>query len=252
MTVVEIALDEGITGADADAVRQSVAQLPAFIHQPVSRARVAVRRIGSAPVKRGYVADANVIVNGRLIAAHAAGMTGLEAVDAARDRLRRQVRRVADKDRHRRNGRRPDEALPVDLAHRPEAAVKPPSQRRIMRRRTYLSVPLGTLEAIDDLLSMDLEFMLFVHARTREDVTVHLQNDGRFGLLFPEPSPLADEGDIVVPTPSRYPAPLALSAARIEMDFLDHRFLYFLDAEDKRGKVIYLRHDGDYGLVEPA
>ena len=65
MTVVEVALDEGIPGADAEAVRQSVAELPA-IHQPVSRARLTVRRIGDARVKRGYVADANVIVNGRL------------------------------------------------------------------------------------------------------------------------------------------------------------------------------------------
>src|SRR4051794_39348314 len=48
MTVVEIALDEGITRADADAVRQSVAELPAYIHQPVSRARLTIRRIGSA------------------------------------------------------------------------------------------------------------------------------------------------------------------------------------------------------------
>ena len=252
MTVVEIALDEGITGLDAEAVRQSVAELPAYIHQPVSRARLTIRRIGSARVKCGYVADANVIFNGRVIAAHAAGMTALEAADAARDRLRRQVGRVAGKGRRRRNEKRPDEALAVDPTHRPEAGVTPPSQRRIVHRRTYLSVPLGTLDAVDDLLSMDLEFMLFVHARTREDVTVYLRDDGRFGLLFPERSPLADEDDLVVPKPSRYPGALELSAARIEMDFLDHRFLYFLDADDKRGKVIYLRHDGDYGLVEPA
>jgi hypothetical protein len=35
------------------------------------------------------------------------------------------------------------------------------------------------------------------------------------------------------------------------MDWLNHRFLYFIDSGDGRGKVIYLRHDGDYGLVEP-
>ena len=127
MTVVEVALDEGIPDADADAVRQSVAQLPAYIHQPVSRARITVRRIGGARVKRRYVADANVIVHGRHIAAHAAGTTALEAADAARDRLRRQVRGVPDMGRHRRNGKRPHEALPIDLAHRPEAGVKPPS-----------------------------------------------------------------------------------------------------------------------------
>ena len=89
--------------------------------------------------------------------------------------------------------------------------MKLPSQRRIVHQRTYLSVPLGTLDAVDDLLSMDLEFMLFVHARTREDVTVYLRDDGRFGLLFPERSPLADEDDLVVPKPSRYPGVLELT-----------------------------------------
>jgi putative sigma-54 modulation protein len=55
----------------------------------------------------------------------------------------------------------------------------------------------------------------------------------------------------VVAEPSRYSEPLTLDRARTEMDFLNHRFLYFIDAEDGRGKVLYLRHDGDYGLVEP-
>ena len=36
------------------------------------------------------------------------------------------------------------------------------------------------------------------------------------------------------------------------MDRFDQRFAYFIDAEDGRGKVLYLRHDGHYGLVEPA
>jgi hypothetical protein len=41
------------------------------------------------------------------------------------------------------------------------------------------------------------------------------------------------------------------------MDMLNERavhrrFLYFIDAGDARGKILYLRLDGDYGLVEPA
>jgi hypothetical protein len=32
---------------------------------------------------------------------------------------------------------------------------------------------------------------------------------------------------------------------------LNHRFLYFIDAADGRGKLLYLRQDGDYGPVEP-
>jgi putative sigma-54 modulation protein len=55
----------------------------------------------------------------------------------------------------------------------------------------------------------------------------------------------------VVPEPSRYSQPLPIEEARTEMDVLNDRFVYFIDAADGRGKVIYLRHDGDYGLVEP-
>ena len=54
-----------------------------------------------------------------------------------------------------------------------------------------------------------------------------------------------------MPEPSRYPEPISLERARDEMDVLNHRFLYFVDAADGHGKVMYLRHDGNYGLVEP-
>jgi hypothetical protein len=35
------------------------------------------------------------------------------------------------------------------------------------------------------------------------------------------------------------------------MDVVNHRFLY-VDTTDGRGKVLYLRHDGDAGRVDPA
>ena len=122
-----------------------------------------------------------------------------------------------------------------------------------MKRRTYVDVPLATFDAIDELVALEVVFLLFRHVRTDEAVVVHHRDDGRLGLLFPPGSVLADEDDVVVPTPSRYDRPLALAEAREEMDLVDHRFLYFGDADDEgRGKVLYLRRDGDYGLVEAA
>jgi putative sigma-54 modulation protein len=50
----------------------------------------------------------------------------------------------------------------------------------------------------------------------------------------------------------RNPQPMTVDQARAQLDPRNERFLYFIDAEDGRGKVLYLRHDGDYGLVEPA
>ena len=35
------------------------------------------------------------------------------------------------------------------------------------------------------------------------------------------------------------------------MNELNHRFLYYVDEASGRGRVIYLRYDGHYGLIEP-
>jgi len=145
------------------------------------------------------------------------------------------------------------EDLSPDRQHRPEARLKPPEERQIVRRRTYADHPESTYEAIADMLDDDLDFHLFRHVRTGEDVVVYRRDDGRIGLIHPRDSKLADESDeVVVAEPSRYSEPLTLEQARAEMDIVNHRFLCYIDGADGRGRVLYLRHDGDYGLVEPG
>ena len=206
-------------------------------------ARLAVRR-DSPHSPRPWQATAHVSFEGRFLAAHASGRSAGEAAELATERLRRQVRRVRDSEVALRNE-------PWREQDQPQPSPKPPGQRQIIRRRTYPPVPLSTVEAVRELLDLDVEFVLCRHARTGEDVVVHRLASGEIGLLFPQGSALADEDDIVVPEPSRYSEPLPFEEARTEMDVLNHRFLYFIDAADGRGKVIYLRHDGNYGLVEP-
>ncbi|MCZ4493276.1 MAG: hypothetical protein QOH30_1139 [Baekduia sp.] len=203
-----------------------------------------------------FVADASLPFDGRVLAAHATAPTPVEATDAVVGRLRRQLRRIVDTDVATRNDPRTiaKAVADFDQARRPSPARvrKPPEEREIVSRRTYAPGPEPTLSAIVDLLEDAEYFHLFVHVRTEEDVVVFWRDDGRIGLLFPPGSALADENDVVVPMPSRYSAPLTLAAARSEMDQLDHRFLYYVDADDGRGRVLYLRTDGDYGLVEPG
>jgi hypothetical protein len=200
-------------------------------------------------------ADASLVLNGRRLAAHATGRDALQAAKEAADRLERQMRRVTDAPVALRNDPRAIKSALAHLAHerkhRERPSLKPPDLRDIIPRRTPYPLPESTLDAAADLLDLDLEFLLFRHVGTGEDVVVYRRDDGRIGLLHPPGSPLADENDIVVPEPSRYAQPIPLAKARDEMDVLNHRFLYFIDAADGRGKVLYLRDDGDYGLVEP-
>lgn len=253
---VELTADGDVPRHQARAARELLASLGHYTRHPITGARLTLRKAGPGRSGRPYTADASVLADGRPLAAHAAGESAERAAELVTQRLRRQLRRIEDGEAALRNEPRVIERaladLEVDLRYRPEAGLKPPQERGIVHRHTYLDVPLSTLEAVAELLDLDLSFYLFRHVRTGEDVVVHRHDDGRVGLLFPPDSVLADENDIVTPEPSRYDEPLTLAQAREEMDWLNHRFLYFIDAEDGRGRVLYLRHDGDYGLVQPV
>jgi ribosome-associated translation inhibitor RaiA len=255
-TDLEVELSSaGVSHAEADLIRDRLSELERYLVGRRMLPRLALRR-GHPRAAQPWVADASAYDGSRTVRAHATGRDPVEAVDRVVERLRRQLRRVAE-------GEADDHAdvhvlsramdeLGFIVPHRPEADLKPPAERRIVRARTYADHPLATLDAIADMLDADLEFLLFAHARTGEDVVVHWRDDGKPGLLFAPGSVLADENDLVVPEPSRYDAPRTLMQTREEMDIVNHRFSFFVDAVDGRGKVLYLRHDGDYGLVEPA
>jgi ribosome-associated translation inhibitor RaiA len=252
---VEVRTEMDIPGEELAAMREQVASLDRYTDEPIIGVRLTLR-LGPGRTKNRYVADAHVMFEGRVLAAHVAGPSPREATEAAVERLQRQLRRVVGAGVARRN--EPDEIrkaiaeLEPDGSHRPEAGLKPPEEREIVRRRTYAAQPEGTLEAVSEMLDLDEEFHLFVHVRTGEDVVVHWRDDGRVGLIHPRGSVLADEGDdVVVAEESWFSDPVPLDTAKGQMDLASHRFLYFIDVADGRGKVIYLRHDGDYGLVEP-
>ena len=98
MTAVEIAIGEEVPRGDAEIVRHDAAEFFELLHEPASQARLTVR-VKSNHARQPFVADASVVVGARTIAAHATGRTAIEAADAARDRLRRQLGRIAQNDR---------------------------------------------------------------------------------------------------------------------------------------------------------
>jgi ribosome-associated translation inhibitor RaiA len=252
---VDITAAPGVPRGQMHDARRMLISLQRVAPRPLVAARLTLRPGTSSSVGPPilYVADATLPFDGRLLAAHATGPTALQAAEAAVERLRRQLRRVRDSEVAQRNDPRVIAAALRDLQGlgRPPVRFKPPEERDVVHRHTYAPTPEPTLTAIADLLDDDEDFHLFVHVRTNEDVVVHWTDDRTIGLLFPPGSVLGDEGDLLDPEPSRYTEPLPMVTARAEMDALNHRFLYFIDAEDERGKVLYLRLDGDYGLVEP-
>jgi ribosome-associated translation inhibitor RaiA len=233
MIDVEDHVPADIRPEEVEDARRSIASLDRFTKRPLLGARLTLRREGSA--QPSYVADVDVRYDGRVLAAHADGHTAAQATDEAASAPRRQVRRIVG----------------ADVALRNDPRTLGGAVRSLWSNRD--DRPPG----IADMLQDAEDFHLFVHVRTGEDVVVCWLDSRRIALLFPPGSVLADEGDPDVAQPSWFSEPLPFATARQEMDLLNGRavntrFLYFIVAGDRRGKVIYLRLDGDYGLVEPA
>ena len=79
---------------------------------------------------------------------------------------------------------------------------------------------------------------------------LYRRDDGHLAIIEPPEAAAARDG--LPRERSRYSEPMELDTALAEMDQVDHRFLFFANAESGRGNVVYLRYDGHYGLIEPA
>lgn len=63
---------------------------------------------------------------------------------------------------------------------------------------------------------------------------------------------LGDEGETHLVKTKRFPAkPLTVDDAILQMNLLGHGFFVFHNAETDEFNVVYRRHDGNYGLLEP-
>lgn len=71
------------------------------------------------------------------------------------------------------------------------------------------------------------------------------------GNLPPVVEAEEDEGEIVR-VKRHVMRPMSPEDAAMQMEALGHSFFVFRNMESDDINVIYLRHDGDYGLIEPA
>ena len=74
---------------------------------------------------------------------------------------------------------------------------------------------------------------------------------GAAPAALPEEDAAAELDGKVVKT-KRFPVkPVPVEEAILEMDLLSHDFFVFVNSDTNKVNVLYRRHDGDYGLLEP-
>ena len=143
MITVQVRTDRRIARRDLDAARRAMAHLDRYVDRPLLSARLTVRRTHAA---QPYAVDATVQLDGRLLAAHTTGRSATRAASEAAEALRRQVLRIAGAAVARRNEPRVVGNGPPPPPHPGRGVrLKPPEKREIVRRRTYVDVPLADL-----------------------------------------------------------------------------------------------------------
>jgi ribosome-associated translation inhibitor RaiA len=256
---VEVTERGAVPSTAVTAAHEKVGALEQVVRDPILHAHVVLRQEDNPRLERPARADGELVVAGGQVRGRVAAATMDQAVDALAEHLHRQLRRFVDRRRDAR--RRPAEAQDGEWFHgawsppRPDFQPRPPEERRIVRRKTFSVAPCTLAEAAADLAALDHDFLLFRHEGTAADAVLHRRDeDGRLEAIVPQGTPEPDEARAggVVWTASRLSGPLDLATARSEMDALDHRFLFFVDAATGRGTVLYLRYDGHLGLLEPA
>lgn len=238
-------------------VQTRIGPLDRFVKAPILDAHVVLTQEENPRIERPARAEAEIDLNGHIIRGRVAAVEMRHAVDLLAEHLRAQLRRfVESRITVHRRGRRP---VAGRWRHRqwspprPGYLPRPAGERELMRRKAFSIGAMPPVEAAALMEDLDHDFLLFEDADTGADAVVYVRDDRRLGIIEPAGTefPGAPE-EAVLYEESRFSEPITLDAAVAEMNELDHRFLYFIDAETERGNVIYLRYDGHYGLIEPG
>lgn len=91
---VQVDNGEGVSRTQAQAAGERIAAPAGYTDPEPTDGRLALRR-SESPRERPFLAEASVLVDGRLLAAHATGDTVLDAAAKVADRLGRKLRRAA-------------------------------------------------------------------------------------------------------------------------------------------------------------
>lgn len=130
--------------------------------------------------------------------------------------------------------------------------LRPPGRREITRSQISELTPTTVAEAIRTLEWMDHEFHLFHDAGTEQDAIVCRSGAGSFRLTWLEPrGPSPRVGRAL--TVDRQPVTWrTVREVTRRLDLTGRPYEFFADKMTGRGRVLYARYDGNYGLLGAA
>jgi ribosome-associated translation inhibitor RaiA len=204
---------------------------------------------------RPAFAKAEMDVNGRVVRAHVAAATVLEAIDLLEARLRDRLERVAhhEESKHLRlRSRDEHEWHHGDRAtSRPSYFPRPFEERELIRTKTFAVEEMTPDEAVFDLELLDHDFYLFKNLETGEDNVITRSGSSEYELFEPSATCSLEETAVVIKHSATRPTALSVERAIEMLELAGLPFLFFVDPDNGRGRVLYHRYDGHYGLIVP-
>ena len=254
---VEVVAGEEIPESARVEARKKVTALVRYVNEPVLRARVRLSQSHDPAVERPVIAQGNLDVNGRLLRAQVAAATTHEAVELLENRMRRRLDRMARHWEARRGGM--PEPAPHEWRHiseptqRPSYYPRPEAERQVVRHKTFAPAQVSIDEAAFDMDALDYDFYLFTDAETGQDTVIYHAGPTGYRLAQIDPDPAWIPHAAVPLTVSERPAPLlTVAEAKSRLDATGLPFLFFAEPMSRRGRLLYRRYDGHYGLIQPA
>ena len=206
--------------------------------------------------ERPAIVKAEFDVNGRLVRAHMAAATMFEAIDLLESRLRQRLDRVAHYEEAKRLRHRGDDEHVWRHADatppRPSYFPRPVEDRQVVRHKSFSPGESTPDEAAADLELLDHDFYLFTNIETGEDNVLVRLPDAEYELIEPTPTCSLEEQAAVIRRSPLRPAAMSIEDAVDLLNLGDERFVFFIDLDRRRGRVLYRRYDGHYGLIVPA
>lgn len=257
---VEVALSGEIADGDRQLALDRIEKLLHLIDLPVLHIDLRMEMAGDPGRERPALCRATLDLNGDRIRAHVSGTSMTEAIDLLEQRLRRRIEQIHE---HRRALRRrgptspPGEWRHGDLPpERPPWYDRPVVEREIVQHKSFATPAASIDEAVFDLESMDYDFFLFREASSERDAMVHRREDGAYGLRFDDGRDSTGQNGAppaaaIVVEPLAAPE-LDLDEAREALDNSPDPWVFFTDLTTRRGRVLYRRYDGHYGLITPV
>lgn len=231
-----------------------VRDLAARASRPVIYAKVKLTADESRPPNERHIAQAVIDVSGVVLRAQVAESAMIEAINMAGKRLDRRLRELTRR-RDNANARTPAAEPGTwrsgDLpSARPDFFPRSPSDREIVRRKTWAGDRTSITEALFDLYALDHRFFLFTDVSDGVDSVVY-EEDGEVKLRrltgdVPDGLQDFEIGVVEAPAPE-----MTDEQAADRVDSSNEPFVFYRDSATGRGAVLYRRYDGHYGLVEP-